>query len=363
MKKTYFIILGIIICFLAGLFLIQLTMRKADAETEDKKIALLMNGSRDDLSYCQAQYEGMRRYELGSGATVTYYDNVQPDERFTKLVKELITAGYGIIVCDSYVYEPLILELAEQYPDIYFLNATGTQSAGNYCSYLGRVYQVRYLTGIVAGKSTKTNKIGYIIASPTPETIRQANAFTIGVRKVNPDAVVYVRYTNNWNNDKIAQTVTRKLIKEQEIDVLTLQTNTIMPLKVADENGILTIGNNRDNHELFPDTYLTACVFDWSPFFADRISECNRNRLIGKHYWEGMDTGLVEMAPMTDLVDEGTKRIVEEETAKIIEGSYDIFFGPVLDAKGTERVRKGENLPDSELLTHMDWYVEGVDAK
>ena len=363
MKKSFFIILGIIIFFVIGLLMIQRSMSKDDVIEPDKKIALLMNGSREDHSYCQAQYEGMRAYEEKSGAIVAYYDNVQPDDRFSDLVKVLIDAGYGIIVCDSYVYEERILELAQAYPDIYFLNATGTQTAGNYCSYLGRVYQVRYLTGIVAGKKTETGKIGYVIASPTPETIRQANAFTSGVRKVNPGATVYVRFTNHWNNDKIAETVTKKLLKEQDIDVLTLQTNTIMPLKVADAQGIYTIGNNRDNHELFPDTYLTACVFDWEPFFEDRIGECNRNRLVGKHYWDGMDSGLVTLAPLTGLVDDGTRRLVESETQKIISGKYDVFFGPIRDRMGRERVRKGENLPDTELLNHMDWYVEGVDVE
>ena len=154
MKKAFFIILGIIVCFLIGLILIRHTMQKDDAVNEDRKIALLMNGSREDHSYCQAQYEGMRSYEEKSGAVVAYYDNVQPDERFTALVEDLIRAGYGIIVCDSYEYDDRIVDLAEKHPDIYFLNATGTKTAGNYCSYLGRVYQVRYLTGIVAGKQT-----------------------------------------------------------------------------------------------------------------------------------------------------------------------------------------------------------------
>ena len=210
---------------------------------------------------------------------------------------------------------------------------------------------------------TKTDRIGYIVATPTPETIRQVNAFTIGVRKVNPDATVYVRHTNHWNNDKIAETVTEKLLKEQDIDVLTLHTNTIMPLKIANERGIYTIGNNRDNRDLFPNTYLIACVFDWAPFFTERIGECNRNKFVGQHYWEGMRTGIVAISEPTALVSPETKRIVEAEQNRIMTGRYDVFFGPVTDTDGFVRVRKGENLPDTELLEHMDWYVEGVDVE
>lgn len=363
MKKAFFIILGILVCFVIGFLLISQSMKDEEAENVNRKIALLMNGSREDHSYCQAQYEGMRAYQEKSGDFVTYYDNVQPDERYTNLVESLIATGYGIIVCDSYVYEPMITELAHEHPDVYFLNASGTDIAGNYSSYLGRVYQVRYLTGIVAGMQTETNKIGYIIASPTPETIRQANAFTIGVRKVNQNATVYIRYTNHWNNDKIAETVTEKLLKEQDIDVLTLHTNTIMPLRIADERGIYTIGNNRDNRDLFPNTYLTACVFDWEPFFEERIGECNRNKFVGKHYWEGMRTGLVVLSPLTDLVNPDVGKIVENEKKRIVTGKYDVFFGPVTDTKGYVRVRKGENLPDTELLQNMNWYVDGVNAE
>lgn len=360
MKKAFFIILGILVCFVIGFVVISHSMNTKDTESVNRRIALLMNGSREDHSYCQAQFEGMLAYAEKSGDEVVYYDNVAPDERYTDLVEQLIASGYGIIVSDSYIYEPAVTELAHAHPDVYFLNASGTQSAGNYSSYLGRLYQVRYLTGIVAGMQTKTNKIGYIIAMPTPETIRQANAFTIGVRKVNADAEVYVRYTNHWNNDKIAETVTKKLIKEQDIDVLTLHTNTIMPLRVADENGIYTIGNNRDNRDLFPNTYLTACVFDWEPFFEERIGECNRNKFAGKHYWEGMRTGLVQLAPLTDLVSPSVRPILNAEKHKIINGEYDVFFGPLSDRSGYIRVRKGENLPDTQLLQHMDWYVKGV---
>ncbi|MBR4169477.1 MAG: hypothetical protein IKR47_07110, partial [Lachnospiraceae bacterium] len=158
-------------------------------------------------------------------------------------------------------------------------------------------------------------------------------------------------------------TVTEKLLKEQDIDVMTLHTNTIMPLRVADERGIYTIGNNRDNHELFPNTYLTACVFDWEPFFEERIGECNRNKFVGMHYWEGMRTGLVVLAPLTDLVLPETEAIVKNETSRIMTGKYDVFFGPVTDTDGFMRVRRGENLPDTELLQHMNWYVEGVDVE
>ena len=66
---------------------------------------------------------------------------------------------------------------------------------------------------------------------------------------------------------------------------------------------------------------------------------------------------------MTELVSEETERIVRSETNRIISGKFDVFFGPVSDRFGQLRVRKGENLPDTELLNHMDWYVRGVDVE
>ena len=355
MKKRIWIAALGLLCVLCLLFTLL-----APRGEKPMKVCALLNGSIQDRSYTQAQYEALVSVSEKLGLDLMWFDKVPFDDSFSAMARRMIEDGYGVIVCDHYLYEPYLKELAAAYPDVYFLNASGTESLENYSSYLGRMYQARYLSGLVAGVQTKTGQIGYVLAFLTPETIRQLNAFTIGVRKSNPDAHVYVRRTDDWNSAEKASSVTSMLLDAHNIDVLTLHVNTISPLRVADKRGVYTIGNNYDNRELFPDTYLAACVFQWEPFFEERLGECARRQFIGRHYWEGLRNGLVALSPLTELVSDSTRRLVNAELGRLMSGTFDVFFGPVTDIYGTVQVREHENLSDKELLYGMYWFVDGV---
>lgn len=359
MRRMLIILLAVVLSMTAGIFIIQRSAQTGTPGNSRDKIAFIMHGSRDDQSYYQTLYEAMTACCEASGYTALYHDNIQVKD-FSALVRTLIADGCGIVIGTSDLYEEEMLSLSGEFPEIYFLNAAGTGSATNYASYFGRVYQARYLSGIVAGRQTKTNEIGYVSSVPVPETIRQVNAFAIGVRKVNPEATVYVRYVGSWNDGEADSETADALLDAHDIDVMTLHTNTTEPLKSADERGVFIIGNNRDNSGLFPRTFLTACVFDWEPFFTERISECMRGKFEGTHYWEGLKEGLVDIAPLTGNVSFGTGDVVMNERTRILEGRSDVFYGPVTDNYGTLRVREGENLSDYQLLNGMYWYVEGV---
>ncbi|MBQ6735807.1 MAG: BMP family ABC transporter substrate-binding protein [Lachnospiraceae bacterium] len=359
MKKAFLILLAIIVAIAGGTLLIRQRLR-ADEETQrETRIAVILNGSRDDRSYSQSFYDAMQSYADITGTDVVFRDGISP-ELFEETVRPLLEEGYWIIIGDHYGYEPYLASLTEAWPESYYLIATGTEASVNHSSFLGRVYQARFLSGIVAGKRTVTGEIGYIIAMPTPETIRQVNAFTIGVRKVNPEAKVHVRFSGDWNDDEKAREATKALLDTHEIDVLSLHVNSLAPLYEGDARGIYLIGNNYDNRELFPKTYLTACVFHWEDFLAERISECERHKFTGRHYWESIKTGTVSLAPLTGNVYFATGDEVEHWRRQILEGEFDVFYGPVTDNYGTVRVREGENLPDDELLYNMHWYVDGV---
>lgn len=361
MKKAGYVLLVIGACLIFGGVMILNQPPQTIKAREVSKIGVVMNGSFIDRSYTQAQYDGLAEAAAAfEGVTLSCQDNVPVNDDFPRLVGSMIADGCEAIVCDNYLYDDYLLSLAEEYPDVEFYNASGTVTAENLSSYLGRMYQVRYLAGIVAGAQTQTNEIGYVLAFLTPETIRQLNAFAIGVRKVNPDAVVYVRRTEDWNDGEKAAAVTTALLDAHDIDVLTQHVNPISPLRVADERGVCTIGSNVDNRELFPDTCLTSCVFNWEPFFAARIDEMERNRSIGKHYWEGVRTGMVALTPLSEAVSAETEALVNAELSRLLDGSFDVFFGPVTDASGINRVRAGENISDEYLLYEMDWLVDGV---
>lgn len=114
------------------------------------------------------------------------------DDSDAKATEEAIEAcisdGCNIIFTTSWGYMETTAEMAEKYPDIYFSHGTGYMSNGkNFNNYFGRIYQVRYLSGIVAGMNTKSDKVGYVAAqdSSNPEVTGGIDAFAIGVAAVN----------------------------------------------------------------------------------------------------------------------------------------------------------------------------------
>ena len=219
---------------------------------------------------------------------------------------------------------------------------------------------MRYLSGIVAGLQTETNEIGYVAAYPIPEVNRGINAFTLGVRQVNPDAHVYVEWTQSWTGDAEAEEATEKLLDEHSIDVITIHTDTNRTLEIAEEQGIWCIGYNMDNIETYPDTFLTAPVFEWENFYELHILECLQGKFIGKHYWDGAETNIVSLAPLSRNVKPGIQKEVEAASRKFLSGTFDVFYGPIADTEGNIRICEMESMTDAEMLNAFDWYVEGV---
>ena len=359
MKRMILVFVAVFLIAAAGMFMITNSAKNLETGRSYDKIVLFMDGDSDGRNYCSTLYEAMKKIEESQDITVEYFDNV-PAGEFSSLALNMIAQGFNIIIASSEIYESDMMKLAEDYPEVYFMNAAGTESAVNYASFFGRTYQARYLTGVVAGLQTTSNEIGYISSTPDPESIRQLNAFTTGVRKINPNAFVYVKYSGEKNNDEADRQATLELLNDHDIDVLTRHTSGVAPLEVADEKGIFTIGCNHDDSDIFPDTFLTACVYDWEKFLTERISECGRGKFNGKHYWEGLKDGVVSISPLTGNVRFGTGEIVGSELNRILDGRFDVFYGPVTDNYGSVRVYEGENLSDAQLLNNMYWYVEGV---
>ena len=142
--------------------------------------------------------------------------------------------------------------------------------------------------------------------------------------------------------------------------MLTIHTDTNRALEIAEEKGIWSIGYNMDNIDLYPNTFLTAPVFEWENFYEPHILECLQGKFVGKHYWEGAETGIVALAPLSGNVKPGIAREVERERQKFLSGTFDVFYGPITDAEGSIRVHEMECMTDQELLNAFDWYVEGV---
>ena len=360
MKKILTTILIFTCAIVAGIFWIRINQQETDVTKTQTKVGVILNGTVEDHSWGESHYKGLEISKKELNLNVIYKENVPEDENSMETMEELITDGCEIIICNSFGYGVWELECAKSHPEVRFFHATGVEQSDNLATYFGRIYQMRYLSGIVAGMQTETNEIGYVAALPISEVNRGINAFTLGVRLVNPKANVYVKWSDSWTGEEENAKATTDLIREHSIDVLAMHTDAMSPLEIADENGIWTIGYNVDNSGRFPDTYLTAPIWNWERFYEPRILECLQGRFQGVHYWEGVETGIVDLAPFTKNVKPGIAEKVDEERARLMDGTFDVFYGPIVDNQGNVRVKEGQSMTDAVMLNDFFWYVEGV---
>lgn len=276
-------------------------------------------------------------------------------------IEQLVQEGCQIIFANSFGYGDGVLSVAKKYPDVVFMHCSGLQTAENVGTYFGRIYQVRYLTGIIAGKMTESNKIGYVAAVPIPEVIRGINAFTLGARSVNPEARVQVVWTNTWFDPAKEKDAAKSLL-ETGCDVLAQHQDTPSVQQAAEEAGKFAIGYHSDMHALAPKANLTSAIWNWGPFYVKTVEEVVGKTWKSSNYWGGLGDGIVELAPISEQVPAEVVQLVEAAQSKLEKGEADVFVGPINDQNGEERVKSGEALDDAAMLS-MNWFVEGVDGK
>ncbi len=356
MKKIIIAAVIIIAAIIIGI----LAIHSYDNDDKDvMTVGIILNGNADDKSWSQSHYEGLRKTSEELGINFIYRESVAESD-LVQTVDGLVEEGCEVIICNSFGYGEYLPEAAEKYPEVYFYHASGVEHSENVTTFFGRMYQIRYLTGVVAGLQTETNEIGYVAAFPISEVNRGINAFTLGVRSVNPDAKVYVSWTNSWVDDAAAEAASEKLMSNHSIDILTMHVDSVSPLRAADEKGIMSIGYNLENSSDYPESYLTAAVWSWDSFYTAQIRECMQDRFNGRNYWNGVDSGIVSLAPLGKNAKTGIQEKVDEKMEELESGKFDVFYGPVIDSEGNLRVDEGESMSDDVMLNSFDWYVEGV---
>ena len=142
--------------------------------------------------------------------------------------------------------------------------------------------------------------------------------------------------------------------------MITLHADSNATLDIAELREVWSIGYNLDNTKNYPNTFLTAPVWAWEYYYEPYILKCLQGKNIGINYWEGAETGVVSLAPLSKHVDESTAAYINEELRKMQQDYYDVFYGPIKDNTGRIRIKSGENISDEALTQLLDWYVEGV---
>jgi len=326
----------------------------------EHKIGLIITGKTTDSGWNSVHYDGVVSAceKLGTKLIVKE-DVAEGDGSCAEAIHQLVNEGVGMIILSSYSYPMEVRDIIASYPDIAFYAISSEYVADNLTSYFGRMYQARYLAGIVAGMQTENNSIGYVAAMSNNEVNRGINAFTLGVKSVNPEAKVYVSWTNSWDNKEKEVASAEKLINEKCVDVITYHQNQHYTAQTADEAGVYSIGYNEVAKGL-SDKYLTSAVWDWDLLYYQIIREYVQGQPNAvERRWFEIGSGVVGLAELSPQVSDETRQVLE--TAKTrLNNSNDVFSGIIYDNCGTLRCGEGEALSDDALLTDMDWFVEGV---
>lgn len=338
------------------------------SETKKVKVGFIYVGPIGDGGYTYAHDQG-RLYlekELSGKVETVYKENVKEDTaEVDKTCEEMINNGVTVIVGTSFGFMEGMDKSAKKHPEIKYLHCSGYMQEANMSNYFGRDYQVRYLSGIVAGMKTKSNKIGYVAAMNIPECVRGINAFTLGVLSVNKDAVVKAIWTNTWY-DPAKEKEAAKALLDQGVDVIAQHQDTTGPQIAAEEKGVWSIGYNSDMSKAAPDAYMTAPIWNWGPYYVDQLNKVIAGNWKSESYWGPMEAdnskSIIYLAPLTKVAPEGAQAAVDKVKADIIAGKNKVFVGPIYDNTGALRVKEGEVMSDKDMLS-LDWFVKGVEGK
>ena len=331
----------------------------ASAADKELKIGFVYVSPVGDAGWSFAHDQARLELAKMPGITTFYAENVAEGPDAERVILNMARKGYDIIFTTSFGFMDPTLNVAKQFPNIVFMHCSGYKTAPNMGNYFGRIYQARYLTGMTAGYMTKSNVIGYVAAFPIPEVIRGINAFTLGVRSVNPKAEVRVVWTKTWY-DPVTEKEAAKSLLDLGADVIAQHQDSPGPQEAAQEKGVYSIGYNTDMAKLAPKSHLCAAVWNWTPFYKDVVAKVRAGAWKGdSSVWPGIETGIVDISPFGAMVPQNVRDAVLARKAEIVKGDYVVFKGPVNDQAGKNRVPAGVTPADQDLLS-MDWFVEGV---
>ena len=298
---------------------------------------------------------------LGGKVTSRVVENVAEGADAERVIRELASSGSQLIFTTSFGYMNPTIKVAQQFPKVSFEHATGYRTSKNVGTYNARFYEGRYLNGVIAGRMTKSNVAGYVGAFPIPEVLQGINAFTRGMRSVNPKAEVKVVWVNSWFDPGREREEANTLIA-QGADIVTHHTDSTATVQAAEEKGVYAFGYHSDMSKYGPKAQLSATVHEWGAYYT-RVAE---QKIAGTwkpgSIWGGMKEGMIRLAPLNPAVPKDVADMVAKLEQEIIAGSLHPFTGPVVDNAGKERLAAGKVM-DDDALSKMDYYVQGVQGK
>ncbi len=329
------------------------------------KVAFVYVGPVGDAGWTWAHDQGRQALEQNLSNVETAFLESVPENPADaeRVIRDFAQKGYNVIFTTSFGYMDPTVNVSKDFPNTRFVHISGYKTADNVSTAFGKIEEPRYVSGLIAGKMTKSNTLGYVAAFPIPEVIRGINAFTLGVRKSNPEAKVNVVWTNTWFDPQKERQAAEALL-DQGADVIAQHQDTPGPQQAAEARGLFGVGYNADMSKFAPKAVLTSPIWNWGTYYTNVVKQVQAGTWKSEQYWGGWKDGVVDLAPIGAMVPADVQQMAEAEVAKFKSGEQDIFTiftGPINDQTGAPKVPVGTALTAEELLSEkMNWFVEGV---
>jgi basic membrane protein A len=316
-----------------------------------------------DAGWVRQHEDGRKAVEAALGAKVStaYVENVAEGPDAERVIRDLAQQGHQLIFTPSFGYMEPTLKVAKDFPGVKFESITGYKTAPNVAVANARYYEGRYLAGIAAGRMTKSGVAGYVAGFPIPEVLQGINAFTLGMRSVNPKAQVKVVWLNAWFDPPRERDAAMTLFNQQ-VDVIAFHTGSTAVMAAAQERGKLAVAYHSDMRKAGPDAQIVAVTHQWGDYYTRRARAVLDGSWKSGSVWGGVKEGMIRVGDFGSKVPKAVQDEVLARQKDIAAGRLRPFTGPIQDNEGKPVLAKGASMTDEQILS-MNFLVSGVQGK
>ena len=324
-------------------------------------IALVLPSPNGDVGWSHTLVAGLDPVvaAYGDAVKITLLENIAEGPDADRIMNKAVADGNKVLIAGSFGYQNGAMQIAKRDPSVTVLHASGFMVAPNFSPFAAKYFQGTYLMGMAAAALSKTGKLGSVSAFAIPELITSINAFTLGAQTVNPDIEVSVVWVNTWFDPAKEQEAAKALISQGcDVNFSNAQ-DTPSVIAVCEEAGVHAFNLNSSMKSYAPKTYLGCVATDWGPFFKASVDAHMAGNFVGANAFLGMADKVVEVVDWSADIPADVMTKITETEAKIADGSFTPFTGPITKADGSEGVAAGASMTDEEIVA-MDWHVKGV---
>ena len=355
-RNLPFVLVGLIIF---ALVVVIRSFRLPETERQITIGCVLVGPKGDDMGWNGSHYDGLLHACEAHDCILKVKESVKEEEaEVYAAVGNLVDQGANVVFLTSYGYGQFANDIAHKYPDVAVFSISGVGTARNFTTYFVRLYQMRYLAGVIAGATSRTGVLGYVATIPNPQLNRNLNAYAMGMHVANPKARLLVCFTGS-RDDETEERESVARLQEAGADVIAYQSGKPYAVQEAEQRGLFSIGFSNEEGK-YSDHFLTATLYDWDVVYEKVLGDYLSGRThFSNGYWLGMEEDAVKLSGLSPLVSEKARFLASMAKQHIVD--HGIFSNVIYDNLGTLRCGEGERIGDYELFTGMDWFVEGVE--